>query len=441
MKCDGNQAAGVEPDAKRSRAINRSTNRNRRRRAGESASRPAIGIEDDLILGVGSQARRNGGGQTRALAWAPSAFLAAFLVLFAPPAWAKYAAFVVDANDGRVLHSVNADTRNYPASLTKMMTLYLIFEALDTGSISLDDRVDVSARAARQPASKLGLQKSDSITFEQAIGALVIKSANDVATAVAETFAESERAFALIMTAKARSLGMSRTTFRNASGLPNRGQLSTAKDMATLAKALLDHFPHHFHYFSAPKFKFRGTAHSNHNMLLSAYAGTDGIKTGYIRASGFNLVASVKRGNRRLIGVVFGGQSASTRNRHMITLLEKAFQRLSARPPPTNADERVRRPSSDAKWGIQVGVYDTYEPAYKIAQKAYATVPDMLDEGAVKIVLLERRKGRPFYRARILGISKKDAYAACRVLKRQKMQCMELRMTDDVGLALATRAR
>jgi D-alanyl-D-alanine carboxypeptidase len=389
----------------------------------------------------------------RALTWAPSAFLAAFLVLFAPPGWAKYAAFVVDVTDGRVLHSVNADTRNYPASLTKMMTLYLVFEALDAGKISLDDRVDVSARAARQPASKLGLRRGERITFEQAIGALAIKSANDVATAVAETFAGSERAFALVMTAKARALGMSRTTFRNASGLPNRGQLSTAEDMATLAKALLDHFPHHFHYFSAPKFKFRGTAHTNHNTLLSAYAGTDGIKTGYIRASGFNLVASVKRGSHRLIGVVFGGQSASARNRHMITLLEKAFQRISAPPEstarpkstartsPTNASERVRKPSSDAKWGIQVGVYDTYDPAFKIAQKAYATAPDLLDEGAVKIVLLERRKGRPFYRARILGISKKDAYAACRVLKRKKIQCMELRMTGDVELALATRAR
>ena len=377
----------------------------------------------------------------------PAAFVAAILVLFAPPGWAKYAAFVVDANDGQVLHSVNADTRNYPASLTKMMTLYLVFEALDAGTIRFDDRIDVSARAARQPSSKLGLKTGESITFEQVVLALAIKSANDVATAVAESFAGSERAFALIMTAKARALGMSRTTFRNASGLPNRGQMSTAKDMATLAKALIDHFPHHFHYFSARTFTFRGTAHTNHNTLLSAYSGTDGIKTGYIRASGFNLVASVKRGNRRLIGVVFGGRSASARNRHMISLLEKGFERLSALPQsaartsPTDATERPRKASPDARWGIQVGVYNTYEPAFKMARKAHAAAHDLLDEGEVKIVLLKRRKGRPFYRARILGISKMDAYAACRVLKRQKMQCMELRITGDVELALTTRAR
>ena len=377
----------------------------------------------------------------------PAAFVAAILVLLAPPGWAKYASFVVDANDGQVLHSVNADTRNYPASLTKMMTLYLVFEALDAGTIRFDDRIDVSARAARQPSSKLGLKTGESITFEQVVLALAIKSGNDVATAVAESFAGSERAFALMMTAKARALGMSRTTFRNASGLPNRGQMSTAKDMATLAKALIDHFPHHFHYFSARTFTFRGTAHTNHNTLLSAYSGTDGIKTGYIRASGFNLVASVKRGNRRLIGVVFGGRSASARNRHMISLLEKGFKQLSALPQsaartsPTDATERPREASPDARWGIQVGVYNTYEPAFKIAQKAHAAAHDLLDEGEVKIVLLERRKGRPFYRARILGISKMDAYAACRVLKRQKMQCMELRITGDVELALATRPR
>ena len=399
------------------------------------------------MFGVGSHARGNGRGRTQGLAWAPIALLAAFLVLFAPPAWAKYAAFVVDANDGRVLHSVNADTRNYPASLTKMMTLYLIFEALDAGTIALDDRIDVSAQAARQPSSKLGLRTNERITVEQAILGLAIKSANDVATAVAEFFSGSERAFALKMTARARALGMSRTTFRNASGLPNRGQMSTAKDMATLAKALLDHFPHYFHYFSAPTFTFRGTAHTNHNTLLSAYSGTDGIKTGYIRASGFNLVASVKRGTRRLIGVVFGGQSASARNQHMISLLEKGFQQLSALPQstaqtsPTTASERVRKPPSNADWGIQVGVYNTFDPAFKIAQKAYATIPDLVAEGEVKVVLLERRKGQPFYRARILGISKNDAYAACRALKRQKMQCMELRMTGDVELALATPAR
>jgi len=382
------------------------------------------------------------------------AAVAAVLFLTATPATAKYASLILDADSGRALHAVNADTRNYPASLTKMMTLYLVFDALEDGRLDLDKGLVATTRAAGQPASRLGLQRGEKITVEEAILALVTKSANDVATVLAETLAGSERKFALVMTAKARKLGMARTTFRNASGLPHSGQLSTARDMAVLARALLRDHARYYHYFSTDHFTYDGATHSNHNDLLTTYKGTDGIKTGYIRASGFNLVASVKRDGRRLVGVIFGGSSPSARNRLMKTLLDKGFANLapaaprvtasrSATPRPTKkvkvAKSRDsgtnRRPTGD--WGIQVGVYKTREPAYEIARKAVTKAPDILKGGLVTVVLLEKRNRNPLYRGRVLGIGKSQAYEACRILKRQKMGCMVLRMTDDVTVTSA----
>ena len=263
------------------------------------------------------------------------------------PAHAKYASYVVDADTGEVLAGLNEETRNYPASLTKMMTLYLMFDRLKTGKWGLNTKLKVSRRAARQPASRLGLRAGSTITVKQAVLALVTKSANDVATVVAENIAGRERSFALKMTAKARSIGMSKTTFRNASGLPHRGQLSTAKDMSILARALLRDFPEYYHYFSTSSFTFDGRRHSNHNKLLKSYPGTDGFKTGYIRASGFNLVASATRNGRRIIGVVFGGRSSSHRNRHMTTLLDKGFanwQNVTGRRGSLRRPYRKRKP-------------------------------------------------------------------------------------------------
>ncbi|MCZ6467248.1 MAG: D-alanyl-D-alanine carboxypeptidase, partial [Alphaproteobacteria bacterium] len=264
-------------------------------------------------------------------------------VLSASPGLAKYASVIMDAETGRVVHAVNANTRNYPASLTKMMTLYMVFAALEDGRLSMDQRLKVSARAARQPSSKLGLRKGQTITVKQAILAMVTKSANDVAATVAEALSGSERNFALTMTATARRLGMDRTIFRNASGLPHRGQQSTARDMAVLARALITDFPRHYHFFSTRTFTFGGIRHRNHNKMIATYDGADGIKTGYIRASGFNLVASAKRGDRRLIGVVFGGRSARGRDRHMATLLDKGFRVLDGTPTETAAADAGTR--------------------------------------------------------------------------------------------------
>jgi D-alanyl-D-alanine carboxypeptidase len=239
---------------------------------------------------------------------------------------ARLASILIDANDGRVLQTEEPDTPRYPASLTKMMTLYLAFEALDEGRVTLDQPLSVSAHAAAQSPTKLGLRAGQSIELENAVLGLVTKSANDAAAVLAENLAGSEENFAVRMTGKARALGMTQTVFRNASGLPDPDQVTTARDMATLALALLHHYPHYYHYFSVKEFSYRGRSIANHNRLLGTCEGVDGIKTGYTRASGFNLVASVQRGDRRLIGVVLGAPSSAVRNAMMTDLFEQAYR-------------------------------------------------------------------------------------------------------------------
>lgn len=272
-------------------------------------------------------------------------------------AQARYASIVIDAETGHVLHSANADTRNYPASLTKMMTLYMTFEALEEGRLSLHQRLPVSRRAQGMAPSKLYLKVGDTITVENAILALVTKSANDVAVVLAEALGGTEFNFALMMTKRARQLGMARTTFRNASGLPNRRQLSTARDMATLSQALLYDFPQYYHYFSITRFRYGGRSYGNHNNLLKGYSGTDGIKTGYIRASGFNLAASVVRDGRRLIAVVFGGKTARSRDAHIKALLTRGFsevrrmQTIPVLSPPPEKPTTVLRTAKAATVG------------------------------------------------------------------------------------------
>ena len=253
------------------------------------------------------------------------------------PASARYASLVIDGRTGAELYSRNADTKRYPASLTKIMTLYMTFDALKRGEWKLSTRLKVSRRASRQPQTRLGLKAGQTISVRQAILALVTRSANDVASVIAENLAGTELRFAARMTSKARKLGMRRTTFRNASGLPNRGQLSTARDMVRLAKAIKKAFPQYYPYFRTKQFRYKGRVYKNHNKLLGRYAGTEGIKTGYTNASGYNLVASVKRDGKHLIGVVFGGKTGARRDRHMIRLLDRGFKKLTLiakRPKP-----------------------------------------------------------------------------------------------------------
>jgi D-alanyl-D-alanine carboxypeptidase/D-alanyl-D-alanine carboxypeptidase (penicillin-binding protein 5/6) len=235
----------------------------------------------------------------------------------------RYAAIVIDANTGKTLFASNADAQRYPASLTKMMTLYMLFEAMQAGRMNKDTRIPVSAYAAARPPTKIGFRSGQSIRAEDAALAMITKSANDVATAVGEYLGGSEERFAQMMTAKARRLGMRNTTFRNASGLPNMAQHTTARDMAILSIALRQHFPNEFSYFSRRSFVFRGQTINGHNRLLGRVEGVDGIKTGYTNASGYNLASSVSLDGRRLVAVVMGGNTGASRDAHMAQLIRK----------------------------------------------------------------------------------------------------------------------
>jgi len=362
---------------------------------------------------------------------------------------AKYASIIIDSKSGQVRHSVNADTRNFPASLTKLMTLYLLFEAVKHKKLKMNSKMVVSHRAANQPASRLGLKPGQSIRVRDAIAALIIKSANDVATVVAEAIAGNERRFALLMTNKARKLGMSRTIFRNASGLSNRGQMSTAKDMALLTQTLINRFPQYYHLFSKKKFTFQGRTYRTHNKVLKNFPGAEGMKTGYIRASGYNLITTAKQDGHRLVGVIFGGNTARSRDRHMKTLLNRAYAKLRAermriranKNRYSNKKQKINPKVIDGTkakksvWGIQIGAFYTRKPAVTVAKDLFRKHPKLLGDGQIAIMPLQKTKSRTLYRARILGISMRSAYRACRILKKRRQPCMPLRLPGNIEIA------
>jgi D-alanyl-D-alanine carboxypeptidase len=385
-------------------------------------------------------------------------------------ALAGYATIVIDAETGAVLSEQNADQRNYPASLTKMMTLYMVFDALERHQLTLKQPVAVSRRAAGQAPSRLGLRPGQTITVEQVILALVTKSANDAAAAIAETLGGTESQFAQMMTRRARALGMSSTTFRNASGLPDPRQVTTARDMATLSRALWRDFPQYYPYFSRDRFTYRGRVIANHNNLLRSYAGADGIKTGYIRASGYNLAASAVRDGRRVIGVVLGGKSPSQRNQRMAALLDRGFQQqliagagksvavASATPPmpvlkpgagqidlalaqsPTLAEPEIGQgdaavePSEIAveeSWGVQVGAFTKREPAARAAANAMSTLPDVLGSSQPQVIEVITET-TTIYRARLSGLDEATAREACRQLRAKQAACLAVRPGGSV---------
>jgi D-alanyl-D-alanine carboxypeptidase len=257
----------------------------------------------------------------------PSHHKAAAVQRYSPPT----SSIVVDANSGAVLESSNPDALRHPASLTKMMTLYLLFERLESGKLKLSSELPVSAHAAAQAPSKMGLKPGDSIRVENAIKAIVTKSANDVAVVIGEALGGSEPNFGRMMTAKAHSLGMLHTVYRNASGLPDDEQVTTARDQSIIGRALRDRFPQYFHYFATRSFEFRGRTVRGHNHLLGSVAGVDGIKTGYIHESGFNIVTSVHRGDRYIVAVVFGGRTARARDARVESLIDDTMRRAVAK--------------------------------------------------------------------------------------------------------------
>ncbi len=267
--------------------------------------------------------------------WVPSA------AAYSPPK----AALIIDANSGKTLHAHNARASRYPASLTKVMTLYLLFEYVRAGRLDLDTRLTVSKNAAKRPPSKVGFKPGDSLTVRAAIRLLITKSANDVAAVVAENIAGSEAAFARLMTRKAHEMGMKDTTFRNASGLPNGEQKTTAYDMAILARRVLNDFPEHAQLFQTRYAKFRGRTYRNHNRLLFNYEGILGLKTGFIRASGFNVMLAAERSGKRLIAIIMGGPSARARDARARRLLDAAWPAASLRAPEMAAHLPQRNPA------------------------------------------------------------------------------------------------
>lgn len=363
----------------------------------------------------------------------------------------RYAAIIVDADSGEVFFARNPDETRFPASLTKMMTLYMTFEAIERGKLRLDQRLVASDWANAQSPTKLNLEIGQTIAVEDAILALAIKSANDAAVVLAEAIGGSEAQFADMMTQRARRLGMRQSNFKNASGLPDPEQTSSARDMAILGRALFRHFPNYYGYFGRTHFTFNGLTYRNHNGLLEAFPGTDGIKTGFINAAGYNLVASTVRGERRLIGVVFGGPTSGWRNQHMMQILDQTFTRLDGatepapvrvakkEPAKTPAASRVAQAKApqpeieqgDGKlaaslagnWAVQIGAFRQMAAAERHARQAAEQAPKELDRATLAISSVKDQNGT-LYRVRLAGISEEAARKACNALKQKKMSCL-----------------
>ena len=338
--------------------------------------------------------------------WAVRALFIIWILLFsgASALAAPYAAMVMDARSGEVLHSRNADTRLHPASLTKMMTLYIAFEAVERGEISLDKKVKISPKAASEPPSKLGLKSGQRIAFRYLIRAAAVKSANDAATAIAEAVEGSEAAFARRMNRTAKALGMTRTTFKNAHGLTEAGHLSTARDMTIMGRRLFYDYPQYYNIFSrrSTHAGIRDVANTNRK-LLAAYRGADGIKTGYTRAAGFNLVASAERGQERIIATVFGGRSTATRNARVAELLDMGFQRAPTRVAVRKPAPPVYGPAGPGEQATtlkMLAVVRSPRPVSRPGQDtvtavASAEIATSVDEALAIVDLEESRTPKP----------------------------------------------
>jgi D-alanyl-D-alanine carboxypeptidase len=371
------------------------------------------------------------------------------LTLFPPAsAWAqvgsaRYSAIVMDAGTGRILMGVNQDALRFPASLTKLMTLYMTFEALRDRRIQLSQYMTVSASAASMPPTKLGLQPGEALTVEQAILGLVTKSANDAASALGEFLGGSEDRFAQMMTLRARALGMSRTSFRNASGLPDPDQWTTARDLATLGRRLVLDFPQLYGYFSVSGFVFHNRVIQNHDTMLRSYPGADGMKTGFTDAAGHNLVTSALHGNVRLIGVVMGAGSNMERDQHMAMLLDGGFGEangpasrfggslialanaattFSMRPtqpaPALVPEQSALAPRTLRDRGIQIGAFAAERMARGIALESARLAPEA--QPRVQPVVFRHRT---VYRAQLVGLSETEARSVCTDLARRVASC------------------
>ena len=352
-------------------------------------------------------------------------FFSIFLILFSGNALGKKAAIVLDYETKEILFEVNADTLNYPASLTKIMTLYIVFDYLHKDKLNLQSQLKVSKNASSRSPSKLYLEEGTYISVEDAIMALIIKSANDVATVVAENISGTEREFAKLMTSYAKKIGMTHTTFKNASGLPNKAQMTTARDIASLSNALITNFPNEYKLFSKEKFVWKGKTYKTHNKLMLSYDGADGIKTGYIKASGFQLAFSAIRENKRLIGVYFGGDTGKQRNTRLAIIMDKSFEKLNIKTTNKKiANKEIKNKSSNqkGKYIIVVGTFKYKKNAerhLKLIKKKYPKTTNSKNA----LVALIKSSGKQLYESRFQFFSKKNAKLACERLKKYKRDC------------------
>lgn len=364
----------------------------------------------------------------------------------AAPLKRTQSSIVIDAATGKVISSSNADEKRYPASLTKLMTLYIAFDALDKGKLKLSDNLKVSRRAANQVPSKIGVVAGSTIKAKDVINALIVKSANDCAVVLAEHLGKTEENFAKIMTKTAKELGMKHTTFKNASGLHHSQQKTTARDMAILGSAIYHHFPEYYDLFSTKNFTYKGKTYKTHNHLLKNYTGADGMKTGYTYLAGYNIVTSAQRNNNRVIAVTMGHNSIKNRDYKVAQLMNTGFSKLNnSYQYRAIANLDITQTTSDLLtsnnqnnlWGIQVGAFSNYAKARSYALGIQNQLkPDYASKTSVHVEPFS--KGYTVvYRSQLIGLKKNEADKSCNQLKHKNKSCMVVSIEPKTQFAMA----
>ena len=386
---------------------------------------------------------------------------------------ASTSSIMVNAEDGSVMYEMNADEMRYPASLTKLMTLYITFNALENKHLKLTDKLKVSNVAASRSPSKLGVRAGTTITVKDAIMAVIVKSANDCATVLAEHFSKNEAEFAVLMTKTAKKLGMNHTIFKNASGLPHSQQKTTARDMATLAMAVYHHFPQYYSWFSKKSFKYKGQTITGHNHLLDTFKGADGMKTGYTAASGFNIITSAKRGNKRVIAVTMGHKFLNDRDKKAYKMMDLGLDHMNKNKSVdvaklthaingthaqtlvasnNNVAKKVATPAKSAvnpvaktkqyaavtngKYALQIGSFSDYNRAKNYAVQVKNKIAKSYAVHDIMVEKVSSPKGE-LYRSKVVGFAKNDAAKICQNLKKQKQACLVV--ADNSKLKVAQR--
>lgn len=391
------------------------------------------------------------------------------ILLISANVFASTSSIMVDAEDGKVIYENNADELRYPASLTKLMTLYITFNALENKKLKLNDKLKVSRVAAGRSPSKIGVQAGTTITVKDAIMAVIVKSANDCATVLAEHFSPTEADFAKLMTDTAKKLGMKHTVFKNASGLPNSQQKTTARDMSILAMAVYHHFPQYYGWFSQKSFTYKGQKITGHNHLLDTFKGADGMKTGYTAASGFNIITSAKRGNKRVIAVTMGHKFLNDRDKKASKMMDLGLNRMcknksvdvaeltraiegtqsvrvaantsskvnaKAKTTKAVAPSKQYASVSNGKYALQVGSFSDYTRAKNYALQIKNKIAKNYAIHDIMVEKVSSAKG-DLYRSKVVGFAKNDATKICANMKRQKQACLVV--ADNSKLKVAQR--